>query len=150
MPILKRDKWAHMLPNMLAQIEAKLQAGWEVAYIDGSKDQKDGVDFAGYGVWFAEGDVRNEHGPNPIPERQSITRAELRAALALRALSQKCLGRPLHLVTDLELVFVGLTSTCQKWERNKWVESQGPLAQTDLWIRLWEQWQLYGDSVSIQ
>ena len=111
LPIPKHDKWVHMLPNMLAPIEGKLQAGWAVA---GSKDQKDEVDVAGYGVWFWKGDARNEYAPIPIIERQSITRAELRVAVALRALSQKCLGRPL--VTDVELVLFCLTSKCQKWE----------------------------------
>ena len=32
---------------------------------------------------------------------------------ALRVLGLKCLGKPLHLVTDFELVLVVLTATCE-------------------------------------
>ena len=71
------------------------------------------------------------HYPVPITERQSITRAELKAAL--RVLQKKCLGNPLQLVTDLELVHVGLKEKCEKWCRHKWVGSQGTLAHADLW-----------------
>ena len=35
------------------------------------------------------------------------------------------MGMLLHLVTDAELVFVGLTSKCEKRSQHKWVGSRG-------------------------
>ena len=111
----KNEKWVCMLPNMERQIADKLGAGWDVALVDGSPGSLGGVEFAGYGVWVGEGDDRNESSPLLVTDRQSITRAELTAAL--RALQKKCRGIPLHLVTDLELVFIGLKKRgeCDKW-----------------------------------
>ena len=54
----------------------------------------------------------DESSPLPVTDRQSITRAELTAAL--RALQKKCPGIPLHLVTDSELVFMGLQGKCDQ------------------------------------
>ena len=34
----------------------------------------------------------------------------------------------MHLVTDSEVAYVGLTEKCKKWSWNKWVGSRGPLA----------------------
>ena len=107
-----------------------------------------GVGYAGSGVWFREGDERNKHSPVPITERPSITRAEL--TTALRALSKKCPGKPLHLITDSELVYVRLKGKYDKWCRHKWVGSWSPLARADLWSDMWSQWVVLGDSISIQ
>ena len=75
----KKDKWAFILPEKMAFIEEKVQKGWNVAYVEGSMNEEGGVNFAGYGVWFGPGDTRNEQAPLPV--HQSITRAELTAAL---------------------------------------------------------------------
>ena len=80
-------------------------------------------------------------------EKQSITRAVLTAAL--RAIKNKCPGKPPLVVSDSELVCVGLQSKCAKWERHKWVGSRGPLAHKGLWTELWGQWLLLGNSVEI-
>ena len=58
----KREKWAHMLPAAEQHIADKLGSGWDVAFVDGSRDTR-GVEFAGYGVWFGDGDSRNESSP---------------------------------------------------------------------------------------
>ena len=55
-----------------------------------------------------------------------------------------------HIVTDSEIVWAGLQGKCAKWERHGWVGSRGALAHRDLWMQLWQSWQLSGDSVSIQ
>ena len=89
----KKEKWAFILPEKMAVIEEKVQKGWDVAYVDGSKNEEGGVNFAGYGVWFGPGDTRNEQVPLPVHEKQTITRAELTAAL--RAIKNKCPGKPL-------------------------------------------------------
>ena len=75
-------------------------------------------------------------------------RAELRAVLA--AVQGKTPGVKLHIVTDSEIVWGGLQGKCAKWERHAWVGSRGALAHRDLWMQLWQSWQLLGDSVSIQ
>ena len=59
-------------------------------------------------------------------------------------------GIKLHIVTDSETVWAGLQGKCAKWERHGWVGSRGALAHRDLWMQLWQSWQLLGDSVSIQ
>ena len=97
MRVPKTEKWADMLPEML-----------HTAFVDGSRDERGVVEFASYGIWFGEGDGRNEQAPILVSQRQSITRAEVTAAL--RVLQKKCLGQPLHLVMDSELVYFGLTS----------------------------------------
>ena len=99
-------------------------------------------------MWFGEQDTRNEEKPIPLQEKQSITRAELRAALL--ALDKKQPGVKLHLVTDSELVFLGLRGKCAKWERQGCVGSRGPLAHVALWTELWHRWQLLGDNVTVQ
>ena len=78
-------------------------------------------------------------------EKQSITKAGLTAAL--RATKNKCPGKPLLVVSDSELVCVGLQPKCAKWDRHKWVGSRKPLAHKGLWTELWEQWQLLGNRV---
>ena len=82
-----------------------------------------------------------------VHEQQWITRAELTATL--RAITNKCPGKYLLVVSDSELVCVGLQSKCAKWERHKWLGSRGPLAHKGLWTKLWGQWQLLGNSVEI-
>ena len=42
-----------------------------------------------------------------------------------RALQKKCPGQPLHVVTDSELVYVGLMGKCEKLNRHKWGGSRG-------------------------
>ena len=111
------------------------------------KMKKGGVKFAGYGVWFGPNDERNKELPLTVHEKQTITRAELTAAL--HAIKNKTPGKPLLIVSDSELVCVGLQSKCEKWARHKWVGSRGPLAHKDLWTELWERWQLPADSVEI-
>ena len=143
----KKAKWASVLPGLLQRIDAKAQQGWDVAFVDRSKQEIGGVHHAGYGVGFGDNDARNEELPLLNTERQSITRAELRAAL--RAIYHKCPRRPLLVVTDSQLVYKGLTGKCNKWSRHKWVGSRGPLAHVDLWEDLWGQWQLLGDSVDV-
>ena len=54
------------------------------------------------------------------------------------------------MVTDSELVFLGLQRKCAKWERKGWVGSLGPLAHVSLWTDLWNRWWLLGDSVTVQ
>ena len=100
-----------------------------------------------YGKWFGPGDTRKEQAPLPVHEKQTITGAKLIAAL--RAIKDKCPGKPLLVVSDSELVCVGLQSKCAKWERHKWVGSRGLLAHKDLWTELWGQWQMLGSTVEI-
>ena len=68
----------------------------------------------------------------------------------LAAVQGKTPGIKLHIVTDSETVWAGLQGKCAKWERHAWVGSRGALAHRDLWMQLWQSWQLLGDSVSIQ
>ena len=143
----KAQKWTHMLPSMLNIIEEKLLQGWAVAFLDGSKDCRQNVDYAGFGVWFAYDDDRNEFSLLPMGERQSITLVELRGAL--RALQKRCLGILLHVLTGSELVFLELKGNCDKWKRRKWVGSCGPLSHTDFWVQLWDSWLLLGDGVGV-
>ena len=77
--VSKKEKGAHMLPDMERQIAEKLGAGWDVGFVDGPRDYRGGVEFAGYGLWFGEGDDRNDSSPVPVTDTQSITRAELTA-----------------------------------------------------------------------
>ena len=101
-----------------------------------------------YDVWFAENDDnRNESSPVPMGERQSIPRAELRGTLGRR---KKRLGIRLHIPADSELVYLGFKGRCGKWNRHKWEGFREPLAHKDLWIELWDQWLLLGESVSVQ
>ena len=118
--------------------------------MDGSRDERGGggVEFAGYGIWLGEGDRRDEQAPIPVPERQSLTRAELSAAL--RALHKQCPGQLLHLVIHSEFVYVGLKGKCENGADTSAWGRRGPLAPVDLWSKLWSRWHLLGDSVSIQ
>ena len=43
-----------------------------------------------YGVWFGDGDSRNESSPLPVTDRQSITRAGLTAALRVLQNNPRC------------------------------------------------------------
>ena len=36
----RKEKWAHMLPHMEQQIAEKLGFGWDVAFVDGSRDSQ--------------------------------------------------------------------------------------------------------------
>ena len=65
----------------------------------------------------------------PLHERQSIRRAELRAAL--HVLHHKQPGVLRHIVTDSQLVFWGLTDKREKWQRHRWAGSRGTLSHTD-------------------
>ena len=143
----KKQWWAHILPEKLAAITEKVQLEWDVEYVDGSRKDEGGVNFARYGVWFGPDDERNEETPLVVHEKQTITRAELTAAL--QAIKNIQPGKPLLIVSDSELVCVGLQSKCEKWARHKWVGSRGPLAHKYLWTNLWGRWQLLGDSVEI-
>ena len=131
-------------------IEGKKSRGWGVAFVDGSKECEGGVEYAGHGVWFAENGDRNESSPVlvPVGERQYTALEELTGAL--RAPQNNCPGIPLHLVTDSELVYSGLTGKCEKWKQHKWVGSRGPLAYRDLWLELCDQWLLLGESANVQ
>ena len=62
----------------------------------------------GFAVWFGDQDSYNGERLVPPHEKQLITRAELRAFLL--ALDKKKLGVKLHVVTDSELIFLGLKS----------------------------------------
>ena len=46
----KAHKWAHMLPDAREAIAKKQAKGWDVAYVNGSKSETEGVDHAGYAV----------------------------------------------------------------------------------------------------
>ena len=67
----KKQKWAHILPKKLAAISEKLQRGWDVVYVDGSKNEQWGVNFVGYGVWFGLHDERNIDLPLTVHEKQT-------------------------------------------------------------------------------
>ena len=141
-------RWASLLPEKQREIDQKLKDGWEVCYTDGSRTETAGVSHAGYGVWYSTGNPRNVRAAVPAHEKQTIGRAELRGVLA--AVQGKTPGIKLHIVTDSEIVWAGLQGKCAKWERHAWVGSRGALAHRDLWMQLWQSWQLLGDSVSIQ
>ena len=36
--IQKKDKWAHMLPDLANLIAEKVSLGWDGAFVDGSRD----------------------------------------------------------------------------------------------------------------
>ena len=38
----KKPRWAYILPEKLAAITEKVQLGWDVAYVDGSKKDEGG------------------------------------------------------------------------------------------------------------
>ena len=40
--MLKKEKWAFILPEEMAVIEEKVQKGWDVAYADRSKNEEGG------------------------------------------------------------------------------------------------------------
>ena len=141
-------RWASLLPEKQREIDQKLKDGWDVCYTDGSRTETAGVSHAGYGVWYSAGNPRNVRAAVPAHEKQTIGRAELRGVLA--AVQGKTPGVKLHIVTDSEIVWAGLQGKCAKWERHAWVGSRGALAHRDLWMQLWQSWQLLGDSVSIQ
>ena len=50
----KKQKWAHILPEKLVVISEKLQLGWDVVYVDGSKNEEGGVNFAGWGCGLGQ------------------------------------------------------------------------------------------------
>ena len=58
-----------MLPGMLEIIAEKQSLGWDMAFVDASKDCRQSVDYVGFGVWFGEHDDRNECSPVPVGER---------------------------------------------------------------------------------
>ena len=146
----RKEKWAHMLPDMERQIAEKLGFGWDVAFVDGSRDSRGGVGRGLLDTGYGLGRQMTGMGPPPLTftDRQSFTRAELTAAL--RALQKKCPGIPLHLVADSESGFMGLQRKCDKGSRHKWVGSRELPAHAELWQQLWAEWSLLGDSVSIQ
>ena len=119
-----------------------------MAFVHGSKDCWQGVEFVGYGLSFGGHDDRNECSQVSVGERQLMTQAELHGALGV--LQKKCPRASLHIYTDSEFLYLGLKGKCEKWKRHKWVGSRGPLSHTDLWSELWDRWLLLGDSVSIQ
>ena len=113
----KKPERAHILPKNLVVISEKLQLGWDVAYVDGSKNEEGGVQFAGYRVWFGPNDERNIELPLTVHEKQTITRAKLTAPL--HAIEHKTPSKPLLIVSDSDLVCVGLQSKCVKCSRHK-------------------------------
>ena len=77
----KAVKWQHMLPDAIQMISDKASGGWDVAFCDESRNFTAGILHAGFSVWFGPSDERNSDKPVPVTEKQTITRAELRAAL---------------------------------------------------------------------
>ena len=112
-----------------------LAEGWDVVYVDGSKSGTEGVEHAGYVVWFLDGAFRNVTRSVPMHGRTEGS-----------TLQHKQPGVPLHIITDSQLVFLGLTRKCEKWQRHKWVGSQDKLSHRHLWQELWESWKLFGES----
>ena len=61
---------------MLEVIAEKQSAGWDVAFVDGSKDCRRGVGYAGFGVWFGENNVKtNAHKCVWVSDSQSHRRS---------------------------------------------------------------------------
>ena len=102
-----------------------------MAFVDGSREPQNGVEFAGFGVWSGQRDDRNECSPVTVAERQSMTSAELQGAL--RVLQLKLLGKPVHLMTNSDIVYLGLIGKCEKWSQNKGWGRGGARACTHLW-----------------
>ena len=69
----KAQKWTHILPGVLEVTAGKQSLGCDVVFVDGSKDARHGVHYAGYGVWFGDHAEKNECRPVPAEERHSIT-----------------------------------------------------------------------------
>ena len=99
----KAHKWAHMLPDAHEAIAKKQAEVWDVAYADGSKSAV--VLRWGFLQHLAVGATAQA----AICHQGRIK--------GLHALQHKQLGVPLHIVTDSELVFLGLTRKCEKWHR---------------------------------
>ena len=87
------------------------------------------MNFAGYGVWFGPNDERNEENPLAVHEKRTIMS---RTHSSAQAIKNKQPGTPPLIVSDSELVCVGLQPKCEKWARHKWVGSRGPLAHNQL------------------
>ena len=118
-----------------------------MAYTDGSAKQVGGWWQAGYGVFFREGSPRNYGAPVPTPERQSVSRGELRGIL--HALRVRQPGEKMVVVLDSEYVYKGALSWSPKWKRHGWRTSTGEVGHRDLWEAILELRELGGGEVGV-
>ena len=84
------QKWSRMLPDIENVIRDKLNSGFDVAFVDGPKEETGGPNHVESGVWLGLEDPRGVAEPVPIDGEQMLTRAKLRGALV--ALDNKRLG----------------------------------------------------------
>ncbi|KAL1945539.1 hypothetical protein VTO73DRAFT_2390 [Trametes versicolor] len=88
-------------------------------YTDGSCTKNGMADArAGCGVWFGDGDARNEGVRLPF-EEQSNQAAEIYAVTLAHRKTEPYVA--LHIVSDSKYVVDGLTLHLPNWERNGWI-----------------------------
>ena len=125
---------AEGLAGMEQEIARRSAEGRDIAYTDGSSVvEGSGLRLGGFGVWYAADDPRNISMPLNGPV-QTNNRAELQAAVA--AVRRQPLSKPLHIVTDSELVYKGAMGRAEKWRAAGWMGSKGQVKHQDLWEAL--------------
>ena len=84
----------------------------------------------------------------PEEERQSISRAELRAIV--RVLADKEMAKPLHVVLDAQYIYKGITEWLPQWVSQGWLGASGPVGHRDLWEFIYETIRKLGHTPSFQ
>ena len=108
-----------------------------IVYADGSALSNGRFEArAGAGVYFGEGDTRNQSERLLAHEPQTNQRAELFAAfLALRHAGED--QKPLEIRTDSKYVITGVTEWMFTWKWNGWKTANGgAVLHQDLWIAI--------------
>jgi ribonuclease HI len=106
------------------------QPGVVEIYCDGSGDVHQGP--GGYGAVLRYGTVEKEL--SGFEARSTSQRMELLAAIhALESLTKPCRA---HVVSDSQYLVKGMTQWLEGWVRQGKLESEGGLANQDLWLRL--------------
>ena len=91
------------------------------------------IRLGGFGVYYGEGDIRNVSQPLGGVS-QTNNRAELMAVIF--AVAQQPADRGLHVITDSEWVYKGITQWVRVWARNDWKSTSGDVHHRDLWEQL--------------
>ena len=104
------------------------------AYTDGSSKIMFGhIRLGGFGVYYGEGDIRNV-SQTLGGASQTNNRAELMAVIF--AVAQQPADRGLHIITDSEWVYKGITQWVRVWARNDWKSTSRDVHHRDLWEQL--------------
>ena len=106
------------------------QQGWTIVYPDGSSEDHPVVGrVGGYAVYF--GDNRDTATYVPPDEEQTNIWGELRASL--RALEGCKPDEHILVCPDCQLMVNGMLGWAQKWRRQRWATTKGPVQHRDLW-----------------